>query len=195
MVSRPCARSRASATRPARAGECARRTSSHEDTGRRPSPCRRCRRRRRTRRARGLPTRAAARFPGRSSASCAVDVGLVGELLRQEHVGRSGRQAPRHFAMLPRKPPSVRLTGTIDAPKLEMIDIRSLLIQSGMKIVTGWPQRAADGRQWKCPCCRWSPRQSDRRAAGARPGRPPPRMYSAIRSLMLPVRLSDSSFA
>ena len=41
--------------------------------------------------------------------------------------------------MLPRNPPSARLTGTIDAPKLEMSDTRSTLIQSGMKIVTGCP--------------------------------------------------------
>ena len=41
--------------------------------------------------------------------------------------------------MLPRNPPCARLTGTIDAPKLEMRAMRSLLIQSGMKIVTGWP--------------------------------------------------------
>ena len=41
--------------------------------------------------------------------------------------------------MLPRNPPSARLTGTIDAPKLAMSAMRSALIQSGMKIVTGWP--------------------------------------------------------
>ena len=42
-------------------------------------------------------------------------------------------------AMLPRKPPSALLTSTTDAPKLEISAMRSLLIQSGMKIVTGWP--------------------------------------------------------
>ncbi len=41
--------------------------------------------------------------------------------------------------MLPRNPPSARLIGTMLAPKLAMSDIRSALIQSGMKIVTGCP--------------------------------------------------------
>ncbi len=38
------------------------------------------------------------------------------------------------------KPPWLRLTGTICAPKLEMSAIRSALIQSGMNTVTGWPR-------------------------------------------------------
>ena len=41
--------------------------------------------------------------------------------------------------MLPRKPPWARLTGTMSAPKLAISAIRSGLIQSGMKMVTGCP--------------------------------------------------------
>ncbi len=41
--------------------------------------------------------------------------------------------------MLPRNPPSAWLIGTMSAPKLVMSDFRSMLIQSGMKIVTGCP--------------------------------------------------------
>ena len=42
-------------------------------------------------------------------------------------------------AIEPRKPPSALLTSTTDAPKLEIRAMRSLLIQSGMNTVTGWP--------------------------------------------------------
>ncbi len=41
--------------------------------------------------------------------------------------------------MLPTNPPSSRVTSRIVAPRLRIRSIRSRLIQSGMKIVTGWP--------------------------------------------------------
>ncbi len=56
-----------------------------------------------------------------------------------------GRKQPPSAAsssairMLPRKPPSSRVTGRIAAPRLRISSTRSRLIQSGMKIVTGWP--------------------------------------------------------
>jgi hypothetical protein len=42
--------------------------------------------------------------------------------------------------MLPRNPPWSRLTAITSTPKLVISDMRSALIQSGMKIVTGWPR-------------------------------------------------------
>jgi hypothetical protein len=41
--------------------------------------------------------------------------------------------------MLPRNPPSSRLTGMTVAPNDRINSTRSRLIQSGMQIVTGWP--------------------------------------------------------
>jgi len=96
--------------------------------------------------------------------------------------------------MLPRKPPSSFETRCTVAPKLRMSTLRSSLIQSGMKIVTG------------CPSARPS-------AANEIPVLPlvastinPPgpnspvsyarrMMWTAIRSLIDPVKLRFSAFA
>ena len=96
--------------------------------------------------------------------------------------------------MLPRNPPCARLTGTIDAPKLEMRAMRSWLIQSGMNTVTGCPSARPTAEKAMpvlplvasaivSPGLIWPVRYACRR------------MCSAIRSLMLPVMLTCSYLA
>ena len=96
--------------------------------------------------------------------------------------------------MDPRNPPSSFETSLIDAPNERMSAIRSALIQSGMKIVTGCPKARPmaaneipvfplDASTIVLPGSR-----RPLRVASSR-------MCSAIRSLMLPVRLSCSDFA
>ena len=68
-----------------------------------------------------------------------LHVGAVGKLAGQENVfALTGHLfGPRHT--LPRKPPSSREIITMRAPRLQIRSMRSRLIQSGMRMTTGWP--------------------------------------------------------
>ena len=67
-----------------------------------------------------------------------LDVGVVGKLAGEKHIRLRARQGFGHLDAA-EKAPCCLLTSTMSAPKLAMSEIRSLLIQSGMKIVTGCP--------------------------------------------------------
>ena len=137
-------------------------------------------------------SRSCQRSSGPVVASCAAQLSSF-----ENCRGRKAPFDPAHSSarrMLPRKPPSAWLTRWMSAPKLRIKSIRSRLIQSGMKIVTGWPvARPTPASAMPvfplvasaigCPGAR-------RPAARARS-----KMWNAIRSLMLPVKLMCSAFA
>jgi hypothetical protein len=138
--------------------------------------------------------------------SCAQELGPGREVACATRSSRSlancrGRKLPGVAAasssasrIEPRKPPSSLETSRTSAPNDRMIAIRSALIQSGMKIVTGCPS-ARPMAQNEIPvlplvASMMRPPGSSSPVSIARR-----RMWYAIRSLMLPVMFECSALA